>query len=147
MTLLARNKQEAIAMPYLVSTLTTAVLFALLDNLWFRWSLPNLYRPEIGELLGSFRLGPAVAFYVLYVIGIQIFAVRPALASGQWSTGLIWGALFGFFCYMTWNLTNYAVMKTWSLKVTLTDITWGTVATAVTAGVASALALRFAPAG
>jgi uncharacterized membrane protein len=147
MTLLARNKQEAIAMPYLVSTLTTAVLFALLDNLWFRWSLPNLYRPEIGELLGSFRLGPAVAFYVLYVIGIQIFAVRPALASGQWSTGLIWGALFGFFCYMTWNLTNYAVMKTWSMKVTLTDITWGTVATAVTAGVASALALRFAPAG
>lgn len=134
-------------MPYLLSTLTTAVLFALLDNLWFRWSLPNLYQPEIGELLGSFRLGPAVAFYVLYVIGIQIFAVRPALASGQWSTGLIWGALFGFFCYMTWNLTNYAVMKTWSLKVTLTDITWGTVATAVTAGVASALALRFAPAG
>lgn len=147
MTLLERNKQEAHAMPYLLSTLTTAVLFALLDNLWFRWSLPNLYQPEIGELLGSFRLGPAVAFYVLYVIGIQIFAVRPALASGQWSTGLIWGALFGFFCYMTWNLTNYAVMKTWSLKVTLTDITWGTVATAVTAGVASALALRFAPAG
>lgn len=134
-------------MPYLLSTLTTAVLFALLDNLWFRWSLPNLYQPEIGELLGSFRLGPAVAFYVLYVIGIQIFAVRPALASGQWSTGLIWGALFGFFCYMTWNLTNYAVMKTWSLKVTLTDITWGTVATAVTAAVASALALKLAPAG
>lgn len=132
-------------MPYLVSTLTTALLFALLDNLWFRWSLPNLYRPEIGELLGPFRLGPAVAFYALYVIGIQIFAVRPALASGQWTTGLLWGALFGFFCYMTWNLTNHAVMKSWSLKVTLTDMTWGTVATAVTAGAASALALRFAP--
>ena len=134
-------------MPYLVSTLTTAILFALLDNLWFRWSLPNLYRPEIGDLLGPLKLGPAIAFYALYVVGIQLFAVRPGLASGQWTTGLLWGALFGFFCYMTWNLTNHAVMKSWTLKVTLTDISWGTFATAVTAAAATALALRFAPAG
>lgn len=132
-------------MPYAVSILVTALVFGLLDSTWFRWSLPNLYRPEIGELLGGLRWAPALTFYVLYVIGIQIFAIRPALASGQWSTAAIWGALFGFFCYMTWNLTNHAVMKTWSWKVTLTDTSWGTIATATTAAIAAAVALRFVP--
>jgi uncharacterized membrane protein len=132
-------------MPYAVSVIVTAIVFGLLDSTWFRWSLPNLYRPEIGELLGGLRWTPALVFYALYIIGIQIFAVRPAIASGQWSTAALWGALFGFFCYMTWNLTNHAVMKTWSWKVTLTDTGWGTIATATTAAIAAAIALRFAP--
>ena len=132
-------------MHYAISILVTAIVFGLLDSSWFRWSLPNLYLPEIGQLIGPLRWTPALAFYALYVIGIQIFAIRPAFASGQWTTAALWGALFGFFCYMTWNLTNYAVMKVWSLKVTLVDMTWGTVATATTAAIAAAVALRFAP--
>jgi uncharacterized membrane protein len=132
-------------MHYAISILVTAIVFGLLDSNWFRWSLPNLYLPEIGQLIGPLRWTPALAFYALYVIGIQIFAIRPAFASGQWTTAALWGALFGFFCYMTWNLTNYAVMKVWSLKVTLVDMTWGTVATATTAAIAAAVALRFAP--
>ncbi len=133
-------------MHYAISIAVTAIVFGLLDSTWFRWSLPNLYRPEIGELLGGLRWAPALTFYVLYVIGIQIFAIRPALATGQWTTGAIWGALFGFFCYMTWNLTNHAVLKTWTWKVTLTDTSWGTIATAITAAIAAAVAIRFAPA-
>jgi uncharacterized membrane protein len=133
-------------MHYTISIITTAIVFGLLDSTWFRWSLTNLYLPEIGQLIGPLRWGPALAFYFLYVIGIQIFAIRPALASGQWTTAAAFGALFGFFCYMTWNLTNYSVMKVWSLKVTLIDMTWGTVATCVTASVAAAVALRLAPA-
>ncbi|MFZ1477824.1 MAG: DUF2177 family protein, partial [Sphingorhabdus sp.] len=53
----------------------------------------------------------------------------PALASGRWQTALCWGALFGFFCYMTYDLTNHATLKTWSVKVTVLDIIWGTVLT------------------
>jgi uncharacterized membrane protein len=139
-------RRNSITMSYTISVITTAIVFGLLDSLWFRWSLTNLYRPEIGELLGGLRWAPALAFYGLYVIGIQIFAVRPAFASGQWTTAALYGALFGFFCYMTWNLTNYAVMRTWSLKVTVVDMAWGTVATGVAAAVAAALALKFAPA-
>lgn len=142
----AGRRGEPATMHYAISIVVTALVFGLLDSTWFRWSLPNLYRPEIGELLGGLRWGPAFAFYVLYVMGIQIFAIRPALTTGQWSTAAIWGALFGFFCYMTWNLTNHAVMKTWSWKVTLTDTSWGTIATATTAAIAAAVALRLAPA-
>lgn len=60
---------------------------------------------------------------------MMIFAVGPALRNGKWQTALIWGALFGFFCYMTYDLTNYATLKVWSMKVTVLDIIWGTVLT------------------
>ncbi len=133
-------------MHHIVSIIVTAIVFGLLDSTWFRFSLKALYLPEIGQLIGPLRWAPALAFYALYVIGIQIFAIAPAMASGKWTSAAIYGALFGFFCYMTWNLTNYSVMKVWSLKVTLVDISWGTIATATTAAIAAAVALRFAPA-
>ena len=75
---------------------------------------------------GGFRMGPAITFYVLYILGMVIFAVGPALNSGKWQTALLWGALLGFFCYMTYDLTNHATMKVWSVKVTVLDIIWGT---------------------
>ena len=71
-------------------------------------------------------MGPATTFYVLYILGMMIFAVGPALQSGKWQTALLWGALLGFFCYMTYDLTNHATMKVWSVKVTVLDILWGT---------------------
>ncbi|HMS19902.1 MAG TPA: DUF2177 family protein, partial [Sphingorhabdus sp.] len=88
-------------------------------------------KPEIGSLMyeGGFRLGPAVAFYLLYILGMMIFAVGPALHNGKWQTALLWGALLGFFCYMTYDLTNYATLKVWSTKVTVLDIIWGTLLT------------------
>lgn len=116
---------------YLVGYVATGVAFALIDSVWLRTMYTRLYKPEIGELMmkDGFRLGPAVVFYLLYILGIMIFAVGPALQSGKWQTALIWGALFGFFCYMTYDLTNYATLKVWSMKVTVLDIIWGTVLT------------------
>jgi uncharacterized membrane protein len=60
---------------------------------------------------------------------MMIFAVGPALHSGKWQTAVLWGALLGFFCYMTYDLTNYATLKVWSTKVTVLDIIWGTLLT------------------
>ncbi len=116
---------------YLVAYIATGISFALIDSVWLRSMYERLYKPEIGELMyeGGFRLGPAVAFYLLYILGMMIFAVGPALYSGKWQTALLWGALLGFFCYMTYDLTNYATLKVWSTKVTVLDIIWGTVLT------------------
>jgi uncharacterized membrane protein len=116
---------------YIVAYLATGVSFALIDSVWLRSMYERLYKPEIGELMyqGGFRLGPAVAFYLLYILGMMIFAVGPALHSGKWQTALLWGALLGFFCYMTYDLTNYATLKVWSTRVTVLDIIWGTVLT------------------
>lgn len=116
---------------YLLGYFFTGISFALIDSFWLRSMYERLYKPEIGELMleSGFRLGPAVAFYLLYILGMMIFAVGPALHSGKWQTALLWGALLGFFCYMTYDLTNYATLKVWSTKVTVLDIIWGTVLT------------------
>lgn len=130
----------------IVAYIVTAIIFGLLDALWLGKMVPAVYRPEIGEMLmKGWRPVPALIFYALYMAGIQIFAVTPALKSGQWQTALLWGALFGFFCYMTYDLTNYATLKLWSLKVTILDIIWGTVATGAAAGATAWLVLTFLP--
>ena len=133
---------------YAAAYLFTGLAFALIDSVWLKTMAPRLYQPILGDMLApSFRLAPAVVFYVLYIAGIQIFAVMPALADGRWQTALVKGALLGFFCYMTYDLTNQATMRVWSTKVTLMDIAWGTVATGIAAGAAAWLVLALLPRG
>ncbi len=113
---------------YAAAYIATGLAFALIDSIWLRNAYTKLYQPEIGDMLmkDGFRLGPAIAFYLLYILGMMIFAVGPAMASGRWQTALIQGAMLGFFCYMTYDLTNMATLKQWSLKVTILDMIWGT---------------------
>ena len=132
----------------LAAYIATALIFGALDAIWLTKVGPKLYRPEIGELLmDGWRPAPALIFYALYILGIQIFAVQPALAAGRWQVAAQYGALFGFFCYMTYDLTNQATMRVWSTKVTLMDIAWGTVATGIAAGAAACLVLALLPRG
>ncbi|KTE28185.1 MULTISPECIES: DUF2177 family protein [unclassified Sphingopyxis] len=132
----------------LAAYIATALIFGALDAIWLTKIGPKLYRPEIGELLmDGWRPAPALIFYALYILGIQIFAVQPALAAGRWQVAAQYGALFGFFCYMTYDLTNQATMRVWSTKVTLMDIAWGTVATGIAAGAAAWLVLALLPRG
>jgi uncharacterized membrane protein len=122
---------------YLIGYIATGISFAVIDSVWLRTMYTRLYVPEIGPvLMKGFRGGPAIAFYILYILGIMVFAVGPALKSGQWQTALIQGAMFGFFCYMTYDLTNYSTLKVWSLKVTILDMIWGTFLTGSAAAAA-----------
>lgn len=131
----------------LIRTITTYALtglcFALIDSIWLRTMYMRLYQPELGEVLGGLRLGPAIAFYLIYIAGMMWFAVGPALANGRWQTALVQGAVLGFLCYATYDLTNYATLKVWSFKVTALDILWGTFLTgsAALAGWAATRAL------
>jgi uncharacterized membrane protein len=121
-------------MRLVLAYVATGIAFALIDSVWLRSMYARLYIPEIGELLlRGFRIGPAIAFYLLYILGMMVFAVGPALGNGRWQTALIHGALFGFFTYMTYDLTNYATLRVWSLKVTVLDIIWGTTLTGLAA--------------
>lgn len=113
----------------IASYIFTGLAFAVIDSFWLRTMYTRLYQPEIGDLLGGLRLGPAIAFYLIYIAGILWFAVSPALETGRWQTALVQGAVLGFLCYATYDLTNFATLKVWSLKVTLLDILWGTVLT------------------
>ena len=122
---------------------TVLVIFSVIDTLWLGFMGDPVYRPLIGELLAEkFRLVPAIAFYTLYAVGLTIFAVLPGLKTGDWKTALMWGALFGLFAYGTYDLTNYATLKTWGLKITLLDMTWGVVVSGMSSAAACDVALR-----
>ena len=83
----------------------------------------DFYRGELGDLMSPDpSLGVAAVFYLLYVIGVVYFAVRPALASGQWTTAFISGALFGFFAYATYDLTNLATLRGYSSTLAVVDL-------------------------
>lgn len=132
---------------YAVAYLATGIAFAAIDSVWLKTMATRLYQPEIGELLADrFRLGPAIVFYLLYILGIMIFAVGPALRSGDWKVALVNGAMLGFMAYMTYDLTNYATLKVWSLKVTILDMIWGTVLTGLAAAAGAAITIRAMPA-
>jgi len=134
-------------MPFIVAWLASALTFGLLDFLWLSRMFPRLYQPEIGSMLGDLRWGPALAFYVIYITGMQVFAVAPGIGTGKWTTALLMGALLGMLCYATYDLTNQATLKLWSMKVTIFDILWGGFATAMASAAGAAAALAFASRG
>jgi len=75
----------------------------------------------------------AGGFYLMYCVGIVIFAISPALRSGAWTDAALYGALFGFFCYATYDMTNMATIRDWPVRMSIVDMAWGTVLTGVSA--------------
>ncbi|TMM49803.1 DUF2177 family protein [Qipengyuania marisflavi] len=131
-------------MTWIVAYGAAALVFGVLDAVWLGWAGKNFYRPNLGELMAdSFRMGPAIAFYIAYIAAIVWFAVRPGISGGLGAAALN-GALLGAICYATYDLTNQATMKVWPVQVTLVDIAWGAFATAVAATLATYAATRFA---
>ena len=124
-------------MVYLYAYASTLVMFLLCDMAWLGTMANRVYRPTLGDMmLISPNLPAAAAFYGIYPIGLVIFAVLPALKSASLPEAALSGALFGFFTYMTYDLTNQATLKGWPLQVTLADLCWGTFVTAVSAAAA-----------
>ena len=108
----------------------------VLDFLWLGFIAKSLYANELGKLLlEKPNMTAAIAFYVIYVIGVVIFVVNPALTSGSIWSALGYGALFGLVAYATYDLTNLATVNGFTLKVALIDMSWGAFITAATSGV------------
>jgi uncharacterized membrane protein len=121
-------------MQYVAAYFATAVIFLFIDFIWLAYVAKNFYFSRLGDLLlPKPNLAVAGGFYAIYVVGIVIFAVAPALQSGSWKTAIVYGALFGFFAYATYDMTNLATLKNWSVTVTIVDIVWGTVLTGTSA--------------
>lgn len=119
---------------YLIAYGFTAGVFLGIDFMWLSRVARHFYFSRLGDLLlDKPHLGAAIGFYAIYVVGIVFFAVSPALKADNAATAVINGALFGFFAYATYDMTNYATLRNWSLEVTLVDIAWGTCLTGLSA--------------
>jgi len=134
-------------MTYAIGYLAALTAFVGADLAWLSAMTPRIYRPTLGNMLVSaVNLPPAVIFYALYPIGILIFAIGPATKSGSVITAVVYGALFGFFTYSTYDLTNFATLRNWSLQLTLVDIAWGSVLAGAAAAVGFVVAATVASA-
>lgn len=107
------------------------------DLVWLLGIAKNLYRSEMGDLMTNEpKLMAGLAFYLLYTLGVCIFVIAPALSKQSLIYALQYGALFGLFCYMTYDLTNLAVIRDFPTRLAFIDIAWGSLVTAISSGIA-----------
>ena len=138
---LAEKALEAVVNRYVVLYLATLIVLIPIDFLFLGVVAKGFFTSEVGDMLGEIRPLPAMLFYLLYVAGILIFV--SGSVSATWQTTLLYGALFGFFAYATYDLTNFATLKVWTLRVTMLDMAWGTVLTGATSTAGALAALKF----
>ena len=109
----------------------------IIDLIWLLVIAKNLYRDEMGSLMASEpKLWAGLVFYLLYALGASIFVIFPAISKQSWIYAAQYGALFGFFCYMTYDLTNLAVIRDFPMRLAFVDIVWGSAVTALSATIA-----------
>ncbi len=125
---------------YVVLYLVTLLVIVPIDFLFLGIVAKGFFTSQVGHHLGEIKLLPAVLFYLLYVGGTVIFVSGGTGAT--WQTTLLYGALFGLFAYGTYDLTNYATLKTWGLKITLVDMAWGVFVSGAASGLACLAASR-----
>ncbi|MBP9695423.1 MAG: DUF2177 family protein [Candidatus Magasanikbacteria bacterium] len=103
-------------------------VFFAIDMFWLGVVAKNFYREQIGNLMKpNVNWTAAIFFYLIFVACLVVFVISPAVQKGSWTHALFFGALFGFVCYATYDLTNLAVAKDWPLLVTIVDLAWGAV--------------------
>ncbi len=119
---------------YLYVYLVTVPIFFAIDMLWLGFVAKNVYREYLGYLLRDpINWTAAFTFYFIFIGGLLYFAIIPALKEGSLMNAALYGALFGFFTYATYDLTNLATVKDWPLTISLIDMAWGTVLSATVA--------------
>jgi uncharacterized membrane protein len=117
-----------------VAYISTLVVFVAIDFVWLSTMADVLYRPTLGPMLApEFRPLPAILFYFIYAAGLTFFAVRPGLATAKLGTSALYGGLLGFMAYATYDLTNQATLVNWTTTLTVANLIWGSLLSAVSA--------------
>jgi len=113
---------------YLKLYALTVPVFFIIDLIWLGVVAKGFYQKNLKYILSpNVNWTAAIIFYLMYIAGILIFAVLPGIAKDSVRHAALWGALFGFFTYATYDLTNLALLKDWPLNIVVVDILWGVV--------------------
>lgn len=128
---------------YVVLYLATLIVLIPIDFLFLGLVAKGFFTSQVGDMLGEIRFAPAILFYLLYVGGILIFVSGQTGAT--WQSALLYGGLFGFFCYATFELTSLSLLKHWTWPVVMVDVSWGTFVTAVSSTLGLLIANAIVP--
>ena len=128
---------------YIILYLATLIVLIPIDFLFLGTVAKDFFNAQVGDMLGEIRPAPAVLFYLLYVAGILVFV--SGQASAAWQSTLWYGALFGLFCYATFELTSLSLLKHWTWPVVAVDVSWGMFVTALSSTAGLLIANWLAP--
>jgi uncharacterized membrane protein len=115
--------------------LISVPIFFVVDLLWLGVIAKSFYRSRLGHLMGDINWPAAIIFYLIFLIGLTYFATYPAVLQGILGSAFMLGALYGFFTYATYDLTNLATLRDWPIVVVVVDIVWGTILGSVVSGI------------
>jgi uncharacterized membrane protein len=114
-------------MKFLIQYLIVLVVFFAVDLVWLGVIAKDLYAKYLGYLMAkSINWPAALIFYLIFILGLVVFVIQPALADGSLIKGLGMAALFGLVTYATYDLTNLATVRDWPIIITVIDLAWGT---------------------
>ncbi|MGB4768075.1 MAG: DUF2177 family protein [Candidatus Saccharimonas sp.] len=123
-------------MDLIIKLLVAGGIMGLIDFVWLGFIAKKLYQTEMGSiLLDKPNMLPAILFYIIYVMGIVVFVINPAIEKGSLAYAAGYGALFGLVAYATYDLTSLSVLKGFSTKIVVIDLLWGAVLTAAVASI------------
>ena len=128
---------------YAVLYLVTLLVLFVLDVLFLAFVAKDIFAAQVGDMLGDIRPVAAILFYLLYIVGVVIFVNGPAAATPR--STLLYGGLFGLFCYATFEFTAMSLLKHWTWPVVALDTSWGAIVTALSATAGLIVANRLAP--
>ncbi len=128
---------------YIKLYLITLPVFFAIDMLWLGIVAKNFYKQQIGFMMTpNINWVAAIVFYLIFIAGIVLFVISPALEKTSLMHALVFGALFGLVTYATYDLTNLATLKDWPILVTLVDLAWGAFLSASVSSVSYLIASR-----
>lgn len=133
---------------YIIAYLISIPIFIIFDLTWLGLVAKDFYQSRLGHLLSeSVNWPAAIVFYFIFLLGLLVFATIPALEARDLGKAVLWGALFGFFTYATYDLTNWATLREWPALLTFVDMAWGTLLGALVSGatylIATAVIFRY----
>ena len=119
-------------------------VFFVIDMVWLVLVARKFYQEQIGFLMRpDINWAAAIIFYLLFIAGLVVFVISPALEKQSWVHAVLYGALFGLITYATYDLTNLATLKNWPLTVTIVDLVWGSVLAASVSVITYLIAVKF----
>ena len=115
----------------IISFFTVSIIFLIIDVIWLSYAVKNFYKPNLTGIPMNDKpnLVAGIIFYLLYTLGLTLIILRPALYSESVILALWTGVVFGVVAYATYNLTNMAFIKNWSINVVVVDMIWGGILT------------------
>lgn len=114
-------------MKFLTHYLITLVVFFAIDLVWLSLIAKKLYSQYLGYIMTpNVNWIAAILFYLLFIVGLLVFVIEPALANPNLGQLIFRAALFGLVSYATYDLTNLATLKDWPINITIIDLIWGT---------------------